>query len=75
MAKKKNRYEGMSKQDIDVLKQEKRFTMIAALFFIMMIAAGLLLSTTNLCGWYSEDELNPSATDAAVVEYVPYYFS
>jgi len=66
---KKNRYEGMSQQEIDALKAEKKVTMIAAVFFMFLIFAGIILSTTNACNWYTDEELGlVSATSVADVQ-------
>jgi len=58
---KKNKYEGMTQQQIESFKLEKKYTMILAVVFMFMIFLGVILSTTNACGWYTEEELRPTS--------------
>ena len=65
---KKNRYAGLSQHEINAIKEEKRASMLAAMFFLVMIIAGIALATLSDCGGAADDEaaqVSPSTVIAA----------
>lgn len=54
---KRNQFEGMTQQQIDSFKMQKKYTMFLVVVFMLMMFAGVMLSITNACGWYTDEEL------------------
>lgn len=62
---KKNRYKGMSKQEIEAVKSEKKLSLILALMFMLMMLVGIVLARADSCG--NDNNSEPDAVSPTVV--------